>query len=173
MQKTSWIGNILLCLTAVLAIFYSTLFLARQIVGSPLYRQSKLISMIVQQDSVGLEGLIGNTRNIDLVVKFSGAIASAYINFELIPLNEASTFVAIFESLPDSVSIEGFEYHRKDLTVLGYADSTEAYEEFMEELRARDYFNSVTGHCYDSTRGGVRFELNCSAKAVEAYLDFS
>lgn len=172
MRKTISFTNVLTSLAAVFIIFCGTLYAAQQVVDSAVYRQSKLISMIVQQDSVGIASLVQDTRNIDLVVKFSGAIASAYINFELIPLNEASTFVAVFESVPDSVTVESFEYRRHNLVIYGYADSVADYNEFIGALRQRDYFDTISGHWYDSTHGGLRFEIECSAKTADAYLEF-
>lgn len=145
---------------------------AQGIVSSPVYRQSRVISMLVQQDSLSLDGLLKDRRNIDTVVKFAGALTTAYINFEFIPVNEAGAFVAVFESLSDGVEIEKFEYRGTALAIVGTADSEEEYNVFLESLRDRGYFVSVTGSAYESTQDTTRFEIVCEATAVQTYLAF-
>ena len=90
MQRIS--GQIFSAFTAMVltfAIFYSTMILALKIVESSVYRQSKVVSMLVQQESIGITGLLEDTHGIEMLLKFAGALTSAYINFELIPLNES------------------------------------------------------------------------------------
>lgn len=152
--------------TAVLAaalILFSTIFIARKAVDSQVYRQSRVVSMLVQQDSIDIKDMLSDTRGVGMIVKFAGALASAYINFELIPLNEAPTFMAVFDSLPKNVSVSGFEYHRKDLIVTGSAKTQADYENLVTALRERDYFLSVSGSAYDATDGTVRFKIVCAS----------
>lgn len=155
------IGDIVTAVLVAALILYSTMFLARQAVDSQIYRQSRIVSMLVQQDTLNIPDMLSDTRGAGMIVKFAGALASAYINFELIPVNEAPAFMAVFESLPDDVSISGFEYRRKDLVIYGSAKTAAGYESLVDTLRERDYFMSVGGSNYDSTDGAVRFEIIC------------
>lgn len=156
----------------IAAIIYSTMLLALEVVNSSIYRQSRIVSMLVQQDTVGITELLEDSRNIDMVIKFAGALTSAYINFELIPLGEASTFVAVFESLPKGVNIDGFEYRRKDLHIEGTAEDESGYEAFLTELTGQGHFASVTGSCYESTDGRRHFKIICASNATETHLAF-
>lgn len=160
-------SRVLDVITAVLAaalILYSTMFLARKAVDSQIYQQSRMVSMLVQQDALDLSDMLSDTRGAGMIIKFAGALASAYINFELIPVNEAPTFMAVFDSMPEGVSINGFGYHRKDLSVTGTATTNDGYESFVAALRERDYFASVSGSGYETTDGSVRFEIICAAR---------
>lgn len=147
----------------IAAVIYSTMLLALEIAGSSIYRQSRIVSMLVQQDTVGISGLLEDRRNLDMLIKFAGALTAAYINFELIPVGEAPTFAAVFESLPEGVNIDGFEYRRKDLRIDGVAAAKPNYEAFLAGLKGREHFASVSGRYYDSTDGMVRFQIICAS----------
>lgn len=170
MQRSSrFLTDAIIAVIVISAVIYSTTLLAAKVTNSSIYRQSRIVSMLVQQESFDIPGMLEDTRNIELVVKFAGALATAYINFELIPVGEEGAFVAVFESLNDNVDIEGFEYHRKDLSITGTAVTKADYESFLETLRERKRFASVEGSCYDYTKGGVRFEILGISGAAEAY----
>lgn len=156
----------------VAAILFGTGYAAERVRASDFYRSSRLIGMIVSQEGVGLADMAGNKRNVDMMLKFVGALTSAYIDFELIPVGEVSTFTAVFESVPEGVEIEKFEYHRKDLFITGKAESGEAYKDFLTALRETDYFAGVNGHFYLSTDDDIRFELECTSHAVSVSLIF-
>lgn len=160
MQRASKpLTDAIIAVIVIAAVIYTTMLLAGKVVSSSIYRQSRVVSMLVQQESFDIPGMLEDTRNIELVIKFAGALTTAYINFELIPVGEEATFVAVFESLNDNVDIEGFEYRRKDLSITGTAVTKADYESFLQTLRERNRFTSVEGSCYDSTKGGVRFEI--------------
>lgn len=156
------------------AILVLTTWGAGRLLGSEAYNKSRIISMIVSQDSVGIADIAGDKRNVDMMLKFVGALTSAYINFELIPVKEAGTFAAVFESAQGEggVEIEKFEYHRKNLTITGVSPEVEAYEEFLANLQETEYFESVTGHYYTTTDDRIRFELECASQTASVYLDF-
>lgn len=154
------------------AILAGSTFAADRIRGSELYNKSRIISMIVSQEQVGITDIAGNKRNVDLLLKFVGALTSAYIDFELIPVGEVSTFAAVFESIPAEVTVERFEYHRKNLTIIGNAADQDSYETFLRSLRDTRYFEGVTGHCYLATDNTIRFELECISQSATVHLDF-
>lgn len=149
----------IIAVAAITAVIYSTMLLAGAVINSSIYRQSRVVSMLVQQESIDIPGMLEDTRGIELVIKFAGALTTAYINFEMIPVGEESTFVAVFESMNDKVDIESFEYRRKDLSITGTAATKADFESFLETLSERKHFVSVEGGCYDSTDGGVKFEI--------------
>lgn len=174
MQKTlTRVWDIIIAALTAALILYSTMFLARKAVDSQVYQQSRIVSMLVQQDTLDISDMLSDTRGVGMIVKFAGALTSAYINFELIPVNEAPTFMAVFESMPDDVSVSGFDYRRKDLIITGSAKTAAGYESFIKALRERDHFASVSGSGYDATDGSVRFEIVCASNSPDAYLDFS
>lgn len=173
MHKTSkLLTDAIIALVLIMIVIYSTMILALRVVNSSIYRQSRIVSMLVQQDSFDLTGMLENTENIDLVLKFTGALASAYINFEMIPVNEASTFVAVFESMNSDVEIESFDYLRKDLFINGTAQTERACDDFVSALRRQNHFASVEVSSYESIGGGVKFEIRGVSTTVEAYLSF-
>lgn len=164
--------EVLCALLIAACILLASSYGADQLRSSQVYSQSRLISMIFSQDEVNLTDLVADRQNIDMLVKFVGAATSAYINFELIPVNEASTFVAVFESATGLVQIDHFEYHRKNLTIAGTADTRESYGTFLTGLRNTEHFESVSGHYYVATDDTIRFEVECTARYNGAYLDF-
>lgn len=159
-------------LAAATAVLMVATFSAAAFRGSELYSKSRVISMIVSQDSVGVTDIAGNKRNVDMMLKFAGALTSAYINFELIPVNEVSTFGAVFQSVPAGVDIDKFEYKRKNLSIVGAADTEEEYEKFIAELTAADYFEDIYGHYYLATDGLIHFEIECTSQAPSVYIEF-
>lgn len=173
MQRSSrLLTDAIIAVIVIAAVIYSTALLSAKVTSSSIYRQSRIVSMLVQQESLDITGMLEDTRSIELVIKFAGALATAYINFEMIPVGEESAFVAVFESLNDNVDIEGFEYRRRDLSITGTATVKADYESFLETLRERKRFAYVEGSCYDSTEGGVRFEILGVSGAAEAYPAF-
>lgn len=153
-------------------ILLSTNVAADRFRSGDFYNKSRLISMIVSREEIGIADIAGNKRNVDMLLKFVGALTSAYIDFEMIPVGEVGTFAAVFESVPQDVVIDKFEYHRKNLTITGNALSPEAYEDFLETLRDTDYFESVSGHYYLSTGDTIRFELECISQSAAIQLEF-
>ena len=107
--------SVLTALLLAALMLLSTSWLADRVRQSTFYRQSRIVSSIVSLDSVGVMDIVSDRRNIDLLSKFAGAVASAYINFELIPIHEASTFAAVYESINSDVSIDSFSYRRRNL----------------------------------------------------------
>ena len=166
------VSSILSALLMAAAVLIGATFGANQLLSSELYSKSRLISMIFSQDSVGIADIAGNKRNADMLLKFVGGLTSAYINFELIPVNEVGTFTAVFESAQTGVTIDKFEYHRKNLTISGVADTLTDYGVFLARLRDTEYFESVAGHYYTATDDTIRFALECVSQSTGAYLDF-
>ena len=143
-------------------IIFASVFCVQSLVNSRLYRQSKAVSMLVRQEPLEFPDLLeNNARGISLVVRFSGALAAAYINFEFIPLNEASTFMVILENLPDGVNISGFEYAGRDLRITGEAGEESDLNGFVDALEESGTFSSVNFNHYEAVNGNTRFEVLC------------
>jgi len=156
-----------LALLLAAAISLSGTFLSGQALESvresALYRRSQIIGSIFSRQDAGITEIALSPRARGLLLKFAGALADAYVNFEMIPHSELTTFTVVYESLGPLVEIESFTYRRKDLIITGRAPDENGYQEFMERLRSRDYFGQVTGGFYTNVDSGVRFEIQCAA----------
>lgn len=141
------------------------ILLAQRITGSSLVRQSRIIRSIFtdQEDAPALTNVIIDPRGREVLLKFAGGLANAYVSFELIPVNEAATFNAVLESLGPVVEIEAFAYHRRNLTITGTSPDESGYREFVRRLQATGHFEGVTGHFYWNTDDLVQFEIECVA----------
>ena len=160
------------CTAALLlsaAIALSGVFLSGHMLSavqeSALYRQSKIIGSVFSEQDVGIIDIALSPRARRLLLKFAGALADAYVNFELIPYDEIRTFTVVYESLGPAIEVEGFAYSRKDLIITGVAPDESSYHEFVERLRSRDHFEKVTGSFNIAADGGVRFEIKCAVPA--------
>lgn len=158
LSKPIWIQSLTALLLAAAVLLGSTL-LAHRVQRSELYRQSRIVRLLVSQDGVGVGAILQERANVQLLLKFAGAVTSAYINFDLIPVHEADTFSALFESLDPEITVDSFAYQGKSLTVDGSAETQQGYERFVENLRSRDYFASVSGDSYLSTDNAVKFRI--------------
>ena len=143
-------------------IILTTVFFVEAFVNSRFYRQSKAVSMLVRQEPVDFPELLeNNAQGVLLVIKFAGSLAAAYINFEFIPLNEASTFMAILQSLPEEITIESFAYSGRDLRITGDAEKESELNVFVGALEDSDAFSSVILNYYEAVDLSFRFELFC------------
>jgi hypothetical protein len=140
---------------------------------STLYRQSRFVTSVLSQDSTSFTDIITQPQKLDVLIKFIGAVTTAYINFEMIPVNEVHTFVTIYESLNDAISIESFTYHGKSLTIVGTATDRSDYFKFENALRDQAYFDSVSAHQYITTDDTIRFEIECGAAESRAVFAFN
>ena len=152
-----------IALAIAAAIIVTTSFAASWVEHSRIYRQSRLLGAITGTEGVSILGIVTDPGKRDVTVKFIAALTSAYINFELIPYNEAQTFAAVFQSLSVGIYIDSFEYRRHDLMIRGFAGSMEDYNNFISSLAATQHFASVTGHANPILHGGISFEIWCSA----------
>lgn len=168
MTRTRLAFDAITALLLAAALLFGGILLARRLTESPFYRQSQIISSIFSgveatEESPGWSAMLTDARKRNVLMKFAGALANAYVSFELIPINEAETFTAIYESLGDSVEIEEFSYHRKNLTIRGFAADEAGYDGFVADLKASGRFEQVSGHGYTATDDSVRFEIECIA----------
>lgn len=166
------VASTITALLLAAAILLGTTLAANLVRSSNLYSKSRLISMIFSQEQINITDIAGNKRNVDLLLKFVGALTGAYIDFEMIPVNEIGTFAAVFESLPAGIEVEKFEYHRKNLTIAGTAANEDEYQSFLDSLRVTGYFEGVTSHYYLATSGRIQFELECISQAAQVHLEF-
>ena len=148
------------CALGVL-IFIAASLLADLAANSRISHQSRLISAIFDQESVGILEIATDRSNFNMLMSFAGAVATAYIDFELIPAGEASTFIAIFESLDQSIEIDGFEYISRDIKIFGLANTAQDYGAFLSRLAERDYFAEIQPISIIEYNGGIRFEVLC------------
>ncbi|MDR2908829.1 MAG: hypothetical protein LBU86_02960 [Oscillospiraceae bacterium] len=154
------------------ALLLSGILATQRLFESPLYRRSQIIRSIFAgaeekpgsgAKAPGWAALLTDGRHREVLLKFAGALANAYVSFELIPVEEPDTFAAIYKSLGESVDIEDFSYHRKNLTITGSSPDEAGYEAFLSRLEETGRFGGVTGHSYTSTDDSTRFEIECIA----------
>ncbi len=165
-ETISGIGQITGAIVTALIVLLCSTLLAQQVAKTRFYQQSRFFTGLFRQDSVGVTEMFSQGKNMDLLLKFAGAVTTAYINFELIPVNEAKTFTAIFESVNDRITIQQFTYQRKDLSILGNAQDKEAYALFLEKLKQTEHFSSVSGHTYIALDDSIQFQILCASTAV-------
>lgn len=162
-QKTAcWIGESIAALLLAAAILLGAVLAAQGVSGSSWYRQSKIIGSIVSQESFGVSELVSDRRHVDVLLKFVSAVANAYVSFELIPVNEGTTFAAVFESIGPVITVERFDYQRRDLIITGLSPDRSGYYEFLRRLRSKPAFSGVSGHYYITVDDEVRFEIQCT-----------
>ncbi len=157
------ISETITALLLAAALLLGGILLSTQILESNLYRKSKIIRMLIAEpdQSPGMVGMLTDSRNRGVLMKFAGAMANGYVNFELIPVNEAETFSAVYESMGSVVEIEEFIYHRRNLVIVGTAPDEAYYREFVRRLRSKEHFEAVSGHYYLTTDDVIRFEIEC------------
>jgi Tfp pilus assembly protein PilN len=161
MTARQWMRHLAGGFLAGTLILLSTLFLAQQVLGSAFFRQSRFVSAVLSQDSTSLTSILSDPQKLDASAKFLGAVTTAYINFEMIPVNEARTFTVIFESLDSAITIESFAYQGKTLIIAGEAPDEKTLEDFRQDLEDKAYFTAVTLHQYTTVEDRIRFEMTC------------
>lgn len=139
---------------------------ARLLLDSQLYHKSRVISTILRQDAFEVSALVENRRSVDMLVKFVGAAAAAYIDFEFIPIDEAATFAAVYESVPPGVDIGGFAYRGATLLIDGRAESSGELYLFERALMESGRFFAVNRTREGTESGGADFRLECSLKEI-------
>ncbi|MGI6403792.1 MAG: hypothetical protein ACOX0K_06200 [Oscillospiraceae bacterium] len=157
------ISETLTALLLAAALLLGGMLLSAQVLESNFYRKSQIIRLLTQdpQQSPGMVGMLTDSRNRAVLMKFAGAVANGYVNFELIPVNEAETFSAVYQSLGPVVEVEEFIYHRRNLVIVGTAPDEAYYRELLRRLRSKEHFEAVTGHYYLTTDDIIRFEIEC------------
>lgn len=165
-------SGLLLSLLVAATILFGSTWLAQSVRSSGIYNKSRLMSIILSQEEISFSDMAGSRRNANMMVKFVGALTSAYIDFEMIPVNEFDTFTAVFESMGSEIAIDRFAYQRKNLIIYGQADTQEAYQAFLSDLRETDQFDGVSGHDYLTTADTIRFEIACISHISTLELGF-
>ena len=155
------ITSTLCALILAAAILLGTAFAAIWVEQSRIYQQSRLLASLMGREDVHMLSIITDSEKRDVTAKFIGALTSAYINFELIPYNEAQTFAAVFQSLSEGIHISNFAYRRHDLLIYGSADTIQDYENFTRRLAGTGHFASIVGHTRPARDGGITFEIWC------------
>jgi hypothetical protein len=150
---------ILSALAIAAAILLLTGMLADGLRRSELYARSRFVSVLLSQDTMELRELVADRENVETLIQFVGAVTAAYIDFELIPVGEAGTFAAVFQSRPPAVQIDRFAYHGTDLSIFGAAPSEAEYDKFVRLLAETNYFESVSGQHDEAAEGEISFEI--------------
>lgn len=135
--------------------------LLRDIQASDVYRQSKVIGSIFSQEDVGVTKILTDPKARRTMLKFTGALADAYLHFELIPLGEEKTFSVVYGSLGPAVEVDTFTYHGRNLTITGRAESEADYQAFLEKLRKHHHFAQVHGSGDATPEGAFVFAVEC------------
>jgi Tfp pilus assembly protein PilN len=148
-------------LLAAAMVLLATLFVAGEIIETRLVRQGRYAAVLLAEDSLTLTGVVSDPKKLDATLKFLGAVTAAYINFELIPVNEARTFTVIFEALDDAITVDRFVYRGKTLIITGHAPDAKTGEAFRRRLEAQDYLVTVDYHAYTTVSDNVRFQVTC------------
>jgi hypothetical protein len=161
MTAKQWLRHLAGGVLSAALILLSTLLLAQQVAGSAFFRRSRFVTTVLSQDSMSLTGILSDPQKLSASVKFLGAVTAAYINFEMIPVNEARTFTVIFESLDSAVIIENFVYQGKTLIIAGETPDTQTLEDFRQDLTDQAYFTAVSLHQYTTVEDRIRFEMAC------------
>ena len=134
---------------------------ADMVKNSRLLQQGRFAAAVFSQQPTGLAGVLSEPKKFDATLKFLGAVTTAYINFEMIPVGEARTFVAVFESLESDIEIDRFSYKGKTLEIIGIAPDAQTAEAFRLNLERQDVMLSVSYHAYTTVDDRVRFRVGC------------
>ena len=168
-QRVRILQSLAFALMLTAAIALSGMFLSGQVLSgvreSALYRQSMIASSIFSEQDVGLGSLLTDAKARGTLLKFAGALADAYVSFELIPHNELDTFTAVFHSLVPAIEVESFAYRGKNLIIAGTSLDEAGYQEFLSQLRESGHFAEVRGDFQTSDDGVLRFEIECVSAA--------
>ena len=165
MQRiSSQLYSLLLALLLTAAILFGSIWMAEEIRSSGVYNKSRLMSRILSQEEISFSDMLGDRHNVGMMLKFVGALTSAYIDFELIPVHELDTFTAVMGSVNDGIAIDRFAYHRKNLTIYGQAADREQMRQFLSALQETDQFKSIAQHAYETTADTMRFEMVCVSR---------
>jgi len=170
-SKTRFAADAVSAVLTAAIILLSTTLMAQQVAKSSIYRQSKFISMLVSQDELQVADLLKSAETVRFAAKFASAVTEAYISFELIPVYEVSTFMAVFEGMNESIAVDRFAYDRKDIIIYGEAADKDAYDDFLAALQETEHFSGISGRYYISTDNTVKFEAVCYA-ITAVYPDF-
>ena len=135
--------------------------LLRDIQASDVYRQSQVISSVFSQEDVGVTKILTDPKAGRTLLKFTGALADAYLHFELIPLGEEKTFSVVYGSLGPGVEVDSFAYRGRNLTITGNAQSKAQYHAFLEKIRGQRHFAQVRGSVHAVSKGEVSFSVEC------------
>ena len=154
--------SIAVALLLAMAILLGTWFSAEKLKQSAIYTQGRLFGNIMTQNSAELLPMLQSREKREAAVKFIEAVTTAYLDFELIPYNESDTLSLILGSLDTEIHIKSFEYRRRDLIIIGLADTPEDYWRFIERLSKTERFSDISGE-YAGKGEGVAFTIECVA----------
>lgn len=158
--------DVVLAVVLAVAIFLGCHALAQKAHNSALLTQSRILRQLVADDSVDFMAIIKDENQRDVLKRFVAALANAYVSFELIPINEGDTLMAVISSLEPGIHVDAFAYQGRDLMIYGRADNRLAFDRLVWNLRNTDYFARVEPESWDSEAGPLEFAIACRAKEV-------
>jgi hypothetical protein len=168
-DRKNKLGGLGGAVATALLVLLGTLFLAQQATQTEFYMQSQILrSIFARQESADTSGMLTQKNQREAMFQFAGAVTTAYIDFELIPVNEVDTFLAVVQEMNEGIEVESFAYHRKNLTIIGTAQTAEDYQNFLTRLQNVDYFEGVSGQDALSADGVVGFEITTTARELQA-----
>ena len=123
--------------------------LAEAFKKSNIYLRSAALCEIIMQEGAGLTGLLQSHEKRTAATKFAQAVATAYLDFEMIPYNEVSTFMAVFGSISNEIRLDSFEYRGRTLIISGSAEPG-AFRRFVTSLHEKfaDIKEAQTGEAF-------------------------
>ncbi|MCL2056890.1 MAG: PilN domain-containing protein [Oscillospiraceae bacterium] len=162
MRKRKTAPDILAGALAAALVLLSSAAVADIVKGTRLFRQGRFAAAVFSQQSMSLAGVAAEPEKLDAALKFLGAVTAAYINFEMIPVGEARTFAAVFQSLESGIAVEQFSYKGKTLEITGISPDNATSERFRRNLERQGYLLSVSYHAYVTVDDDVRFSIECA-----------
>ena len=155
------------------AVFLGASEVAMLVNNSTLLRQSRIFrNLLEQEDSVDIMQIVKSKNIRKAAEKFTAALTNAYVSFEMIPYDQGKTFTAIMSSLNDGIEVELFEYHGRDLLIVGKSDNMENYESFSLGLSSSGIFENVVKMHTELPDGEIEFSITCFSQTPETYTRF-
>jgi hypothetical protein len=139
-MKKRWVERA--CAAALAAgMLIASRAMADAVRGSGLYRRGRIATALLSEDSSKTP--IAGIKDLRLLLSFTEGLAEAYVSFEHIPADAASSFVAVFDSLPPEAEALAFEYGGGFLKINGVAETARVPHIFAENLRESGIFTAV------------------------------
>jgi len=161
MKKNKPMPGLLSGIIAASIILTSATAAAGLLKNTRLFRQGRFAAALFSEETMSLAGVLSEPKKLDATLKFFGAVTAAYINFEMIPVGEARTFIAVFESLESDIEIDKFTYRGKTLEITGRAPDAATAETFRDNLENYGNLIPVNFHTYTTVDDAVRFNMEC------------
>lgn len=169
--KKQKLVSMLLAVVIAVGLFWLGGMVATKAKESTLLAQSRVLRGLLQEDSVDALSILKDKDTRILLQKFVAAVASGYVNFELIPYNEGKTLSLLLSSINKGITIDSFSYSGRDFIIKGSCDDFESLDKFVTNLREADYFKQVSVDTNWSLEK-TEFTIHCYANAPDTPQDY-